>query len=379
MKRTFLTLICVLLVTASLVGCIEAAEPHIPVINTPRIIIAEQTWENNEGQTMADGKIFIPLAFDGEPLLHDIKSELPVITFYQFDMASLDGYVNTPQHSVVFNDTPESVMYTLFDEDFGIMNTTETFVFPTEIGDYILQINAFDTAYFARIVVGEPRGWCDRIDRHHGGGEGLLVYDFNTLSEIRDLLSGDDKAVADYFKAICDRGEGSRWECPCFIQTKADLQSFFSWLKLDQVRLPFSDTIKLRTIVLRDRYADIYVSYRLDDMLFNFSLAPGLFWTAEGVFDYWVNANVQNTPSLLTTTGDVNIYMYGDDVKNPQVRFILSVNGMYVKVSVSIDCANPDSCDKGEDFGGGHSCYGEWVDRQTAIDGILQFDFRTPF
>ena len=375
------------------------AAPHVPVNNAPRVKIAEQTWEY-EGQIMSGGKTFAPLEFDSDPQLHEIKNTLPVITFYPFDMTTLEGtgwntgYFyerNTPKHGVVFTETPESVLYTLFDEDLEVVSVSAAFEFPVEIGDYILRIDVFETAYYIRIVVGEPRGWCDRIDRYHGGGEGFKVYDFDSILEMRTLLDKDDQAIADYFKAICDREDGRRWECPCFIRTKTDLQSFFSWLKLDRIQLPFSQTATLDNILLRDSYADIYVRYMIDDMLFNFLYYPDLSYVAdediEGIRD---NGIAQWSVDYLTTVGDVNIFThriidhfeianFQDQPEDPQVIFILNVNGTYVNAYVSIECADPATCKNGWDFGSGHSCNGEWVDRQAAIDGIMQFEFKILF
>jgi len=295
--------------------------------------------------------------------------------------------MNTPKYDTVFSDTPDSVLYTLFNEDLQIVSSSEKFVFPAEIGDYILRIDVFDTEYYARIVVGEPRGWCDRIDRHHGGGEGLMVYDFDTLMEINALLAKDDKAIADYFKSICDREDERRSECPCFIRTKADLQSFFSWTRLDHLRLPFSDTASLENILLRDSYADIYVRYTIDDMRFNFIYQPFVSYdneeSIEGVRD---NGIVEWSVEWLTSVDDVDVYIYritdhfeisdfSELPEDPRVIFILSIDGMQVELGVSIDCKNPETCENGQDYGRGHSCNGEWVDRQAAIDGIKQFTF----
>jgi len=382
----------------SMVGCVSESpeninsfdrltEPHVPIIIAPRVIIAEQTWEH-EGQMKYDGKIFIPLDFGKDAQLQKIKNYLPVITFYPFDMTTLQGdgwnqryfeQLNTSNHGVVFNETPERpAWYTLFNEGLDIVSTLGRFEFPSEIGDYILQINVFDTAYYARIVVGEPRGWCNRTDRYHGGGEGLKVTDFDTILEIRALLDQDDQAIEEYFREICDREDGGRMECPCFIRTRADLQSFFSWLRLDQVRLPFSGTATLNNIVLRGRYADIYVRYTIDEMLFNFILYPSNQRSTEDIMAGW--GTHADSYKLFATVDDANIYIYESESNNdPRVLFILCVNGAYVSVSASISCANPDICDRGENFGSGHSCFGEWVDRQVAIDAIMQFEFRTLF
>ena len=378
---------------------INLAEPHVPVIDVPGVIIAEQVMEG-DGELFPIGKIFIPPEFDKNVQLHEIREDLPVIAFHPFDIATLQGdgwnlarfkEMNIPKHGVVFAKTPESVIYTLYDEDHELIGSTESFTFPAEAGDYILRIDVFEAAYYIRIVVGEPRGWCNRIDRYHGGGEGLLVYDFETLLEIRALLEKDDRALADYFKIYCDREDGRRWECPCFIQSKADLQSFFSWLKLDRVRLPFSDKASLENIALRDSYADIYVRYVIDDMLFNFYINPGMYYNTgdslEGIFD---NGIAQWSVERLTTVDDINIYVhnitdhfeipdFSNQPEDPRVIYLLSINGMYVEVDVSIACLDPETCENGFDRGSGHSCSGEWVDRQAALDGILQFEFKTLF
>ena len=135
--------------------------------------------------------------------------------------------------------------------------------------------------------------------------------------------------------------------------------------------------------------SDIYVRYTIGDMRFIFHINPGMsFITYESIEGIRVNEVAQW--SRLTTVGDVNIYVhrmidqndnpdFPEQPEDPQVIFILSVNGMYVGVSVSIDCVNPGACVNGWDFGSGHSCNGEWVDRQAAIDGILQFEFKALF
>jgi len=367
--------------------------------NPPRVIVAERTWEQ-DGQIMPYGKIFVPYEFENDPKLCEIKNYLPVITFYPFDMNTLqgDGWnlgyfkdLMEPAHGVVFIETPESVLYTVFDENLNIISTTENFEFLTEIGDYILKIDVFDTAFFIRLVVGEPRGWCDRINRHHGGGEGLMVYDYDTLLEIRDLLDKDDNTIKNYFKAICDSADSYKMECPCYIQTKADLQSFFSWLRLDQLQLPFSQNALFNNILLRDRYSDIYVRYTIDDIRYNFIFYPSISFdndeSIEGIRD---NGIVQWSIEYLASVGDVDIYThhitrhfdipnFSELPEDPRVIFILGINGRQVEVSVSIECSNPETCERGEDYGSGHSCRGEWVDRQAAIDGILQFEFKTLF
>jgi len=143
--------------------------------------------------------------------------------------------------------------------------------------------------------------------------------------------------------------------------------------------LPFSDTVALDNIVLRDSYADIYVRYTIDDMLFNFVFYPGNQLSAEDIIAIAGRDNA-DAYRLLATVNDVDIYIYERANDNhPSVGFTLGGNGFFGTVHVFIPCANPNTCDRGWDFGHGHSCDGEWVDRQAAIDGILQFEFRTLF
>jgi hypothetical protein len=369
------------------------SEAHVPAINTPRVWI--ENW------TVSSPKTFIPHWHN--PLTeseYPHKDDLPVITHYTIDTSKLEGggwnmdYFrerNEFKISVVFDETPQHVNYTLFGENGEWLYTSQTFSAPFEPGDYILEINVNNDSeiYVIRLFHGGHRDECNRIDTYHGGGAGLKVHDFDTLLEIRDLLDTDDSTIATYFKTVCDGQEGRIWECPCFIQTKVDLQSFFSWTRLDQVRLPFSDTASIDNILLRERYGDIYVRYTIGDMLFNFEFNPASFlhgntesfegWGDNGMGGRWLIER-------LTTVGDVNIYtheLYDGEIlieDDPTVVFILSVNGAYMNAYISIPCKNPDTCEQEWfDRGNGHNCRGEWVDRQAAIDGIMSFEFKTLF
>jgi hypothetical protein len=373
-------------------------EAHVPVINKPRVWI--ENW------TVSSPKVFIPHWYN--PLTeseYPHKDYLPVITHYTLDTSTLEGggwnmdYFrerNEFKISVVFDQTPQNVTYTLFDEDWDSIYISEAFSAPFEPGDYVLMINIDNDSeiYLIRLFHGGHREECNRIDTYHGGGAGLKVHNFDTLLEIRDLSDTDDATIAAYFKAICDGQKGRIWNCPCFIQTRVDLQSFLSWTRLDETRIPFSDTAELQEILLRERYGDIYVQYTIGDMLFNFNFSPESFVHGnndEGIEGIHDNGIAQWSTERLTTIGDVNIYthhmvdVFGDpnfseQPEDPRVIFILSVNGVYVGLDVSIPCKNPDTCEQEYfDRGNRRNCRGEWVDRQAAIDGIMSFEFKTLF
>jgi hypothetical protein len=339
---------------------------------TPRVRLVEQPGL---------GKVYVPLEFMGEPSLREIKEDLPVITIHRYK--DEDIYFRYGRDlETVFDKMPEYVFYTLYDECFNEVYSRETFEMPSQVGDYILWIDTSwagdgSFVYLIRFVVGEPRELCRFVNWHHGGGYGLFLEGgFNKLLEIHSLLEQDDKAIRDYFSALCAEHDRTVWLCPCYIQTRADLQNLFSWLRLNELRLPFSDNVPLRSISIGDQ--SLHVLYTIDDMLFNFYMSPPNYGsTLEELMEVWANQG-DEMPELLTVNGDVRIYI-GNRPDCPSVSFSISVNGTHVGVHVTIPCAIPDTCDRGDAFGGVHSCNGEQVDKLAAIKGILQFDFRTLF
>jgi len=99
--------------------------------------------------------------------------------------------------------------------------------------------------------------------------------------------------------------------------------------------------------------------------------------TAEEIMGRWRTHEGEPPPlERLTTAGDVNIYV-NNASKSPGVSFNLSVDGAYMGVHVFIPCANPDTCARGHNFGRGHVCDGEYVDRRAAVEGLLQFTYQT--
>ena len=385
---------------------ITVTEPHIPIINVPRVRILEHT--------VSSPKVYIPLEIEGDSLYVDgllqqlNKEDLPVITHYGLEDHEF-GF------DVIFNKTPESVSFIIYNEDLKDIKELEyleylkelealealedneeheeldepealdAFTIPSEIGDYIKRIGVswledngvlFNAEYFIRIVVGEPREPCEYIDWYHGGGKGLIFHDnFQGLLQLYyALLEPDDRTLEDFLSTLCKAEYGM--QCPCFLQTRVDVQNLFSWVRLDELRLPVSESIPLHTMLVRERYGDIYVVYELNGMNFNFFVSlPNYTTTAEESIQDWETQGVEPYYRL-TTLGDLNIYV-SESSDDPRAIFVLSVNGAYVELSVTIPCANPDSCDRGWDFGSGHSCYGEQVNLQAAIDGLMQFRFIT--
>ena len=386
MKKRFFALILTVIILIT--GCsnksewgVAPTEPHVPNVSIPRVRIGVPY--------IIGGKTYIPLEFAGEPLLREIKNDLPVITYYPVDYSRYDPEYINPIYlnqvftaEIAFDEIPERVSYTLYDENFEEIYSADTFTPPEQVGDYILRIDAVDTAYLVRIVIGEPREECRYIDRYHGGGAGLMVYDFGTLLEIRSLLDTDDEAIEEYLSNICVGNNGERnWECPCFLQTRADIQNLFSWLRLDELRLPLSDSVPLREMLIRDSYEDIYIRYEIGAMLFNFYFSPGAYWNAdEGAEGWHDNGIAEWLNERVITFNDVNVYAVDID-KNPDVSLFLSVNGRYMSCHVSIPCMNPETCERGEPIPSSseHYCRGEQVDRQAAIDGLMQFEFKTLF
>jgi len=215
---------------------------------------------------------------------------------------------------------------------------------------------------------------CGNINEYNSVSTGEILYEsFDELLELHELLQQDDKTIKEYLSDVfpCAVGE----QCTCFLQTKADL---FSWLKLDELRLPFSDSIPLKEILIRiGYYEDIYVRYALGDMLFSFYLSPYDPLYVEEIITGWENPDAYK---LLATKDDVNIYTYEDEsYDDPRVFIAFSVNGVYVVCDVSVPCENPATCDRGQPFGSEHFCGGGQVDKQAAIDGITQFEFKTLF
>jgi len=357
---------------------VDKGEAHVSDFSTPKVRITDQT---------PSAKAYIPLEFSGS--MQEIKGDLPVITYYP---TGGGGAVNLKlELKFIFDETPENVSYTLFNESFEKVFAEERFTSPTEPGDYILRIDAFDTAYLIRIVIGEPRKQCMFIDYYHGGGEGLRVHSFDEILELRALLELDDEALEAHLSTFCAGINGTGRECPCYLQTRADIQSLFSWLRLDETRLPHSDSVPLREIIIRDSYADIYATYQLGDVILSFELIPGNFINAdvdmdgndlEGWSENW--QGYKSFTERVTTVGDVNIFTSHhleppELVDDPSVGFFLSVNGKFASCYVFIPCKKPDTCDRGANYGHGHSCRGEWVNRQTAIDTLMQFEFKPLF
>ena len=349
------------------------SQPHIPTTVAPRVKLI-----------MSSGKVYIPIEFESSPSLHEIQDALPVVALYPYNLegfSAADGwnlsywdYWNDLE--VVYTQQPDSTEYTLYDNYFEVIYSTDFFTPPSDVGEYVLKIIAswvletqgdYSAEYYIKIVVVEPREpFCGNLDTYHGGSLGLVLRDgFHELLELEKHLP---------FSCTTD----DTWSCPCILQTNVDVQNLNSWVGLDKLRLPFSETIQFSEMLVRDRYADIYVRYTLDDMIFNFNIYPGNTWNAEEIVEGWHdNGFAQWHMVRIATVGDVNIYTETDHDANPDIGFTLSVNGALVSLHVYIPCKNPDTCVNGEDFGWGHNCRGEWVDRQAALDGLMQFEFRT--
>jgi len=322
---------------------ITEMNPYIPSIIIPKARI--------EVQGESGPKVYVPLEFETGnierevTLLQEIRKDLPVITYYEFDDYSYD-------FEIVFYKLPEYAVYTLYDEDIKEVYSKDSFSLPLQEGGFILRIDASWTeengealvlTYFVKIIVGGPREQCIHADWYHGGGGGLVLYEgFNELFDLHDLLELDDKTLEKHLSVYYSRGE-DRWICPCFLKTRSDVQNLFSWMRLNEVRVPFSDSIPLREILIRDRYADIYARYVIGDMIFNFILSPApRTIIAEDIFELWK----ENSPAdvqieLITTVDDINIYIIHFLDDDPRVTFVLSVNGAYVEVEVSIPCTVP--------------------------------------
>jgi len=388
LKKRFFALI--LTVIISITGCsnksewgVAPTEAHVPNVSIPRVRIGVPY--------IISGKTYIPLEFNGN--MQEIKGELPVVTHYTIDVSKLQGdgwnmdYFTVRNKFIVeveFDEIPQSVTYMLFDENWNTIYAEETFTAPSEPGDYVLVINIDNDSevYLIRLFHGGHREECRYIDFYHGGGEGIILHEgFHELLDLYALLEQDDETIEEYLSTLCKREYASR-ECPCYLQTRVDIQNLFSWLRLDELRLPLSDSVPLREMLIRDRYADIYMRYEIGDMLYNFSLSPASFWNVdESIEEGWHgNEDFQWFTERVITIGDVNIYNNYYPIF-PELVFNLSINGRYISCDVSIPCANPETCERGEPIPSSseHYCRGEQVDRQAAIDGLMQFEFRTLF
>ncbi|MCL2019965.1 MAG: hypothetical protein FWG70_09435 [Oscillospiraceae bacterium] len=337
-------------------------EPHIATSVAPKIRI------------VSNSKVYIPLEFEQPPILSEIYGDLPVIALYPYNLDAFSAengwnlsYWDYWNNFEVFPDEfTEISEYILYGENFEVIYSGENFTPPTssEVGEYLLSINR---QFYIKLVIVEPRvPYCGNLDDYHGGSYGLL------LREGYDELLELEKRVP----FACTTDEWT--SCPCFLQTETDVQNLYSWLRLNELRLPFSDTAAFREISVRARYGDIYVRYELDDMVFTFNIHPHGSWTVDTVEGWRSNGFVETYTERVTTVDDVNIYRVTyPDYGKPSVSYSLSVNGAPVGLNISIPCKIPDTCDRGADYGGGHVCDGEWVDRQEAFEGLMQFRFET--
>jgi hypothetical protein len=372
--------------------------PHVPAYSVPRVRIIDRT--------VSSPKVYLPLQVHGdyEGLSGVDLNDIPVITFYPVDMEAVSqGHWNLSYFEemnsrlsrleIEFAETPDMVSYTRTSDWQSAIVTTEEFVAPTVEGDYILRINAVwgeeRSLFVIRFVIGEPRefgGQCMYIDLYHGGGDGLRLTSFDDIRMILDLAEQGDQAVAAHFGGICEYERTlntRRWECPCFLQSRADVQNLFSWLRLNEVRFPFADSMPPNEILIRDRYGDVYVRYTLGDMIFSFTLYPANEVSTEGLTEIWANNDYSPDIARVMTKGDVNIYLVEEGHGLPSANYIICVDGVYVSLYVYIPCAaaNPEDCEKcmeRPDFGSGRGrCDGEVVNRQAVIEALLNFQFKT--
>jgi len=347
--------------------------PYIASRTIPRVIIIVPAD--------AGRKVYVPYEDGpGRETRRSLPPEIPVITFYPENIDYVERF------EVVFRETPSDILYKINDdENFEEVYSGETLIIPSQTGSYRLHVNAlwieddgstFDAIYTIKIVIGEPREKCNYIDWYHGGGDGLAFYEsIYEILEFYDLLEEYYETVDEYLSTVCI-GEYTGGECPCYMQTKADIQDLFSWLRLKELRLPYSADIPFLQMNIRNRYADVYVSYIIDDMYYTFNMNPPDY--RPSIEEEIADPDNQRRDSfeLIATAGDVNYYMYVYDRDEiPLLSFSISVNGETIGCAVRIPCIDPDTCDRGWDFGGGHECYGEKIDIQAAIDGLLKFDF----
>jgi hypothetical protein len=196
----------------------------------------------------------------------------------------------------------------------------------------------------------------------HGSHPGIPLQEgFHELLKWYDLLEKDDEAVEEYLSTIC-LGRG-RFTCPCNLQTRSDVLNLLYWLNLNELRLPFSDSVPFRSASISYEMNGISVNYTIDDMTFHFNFRPPR----------------MNADEPIATMGDVKIYYSPDD--DPRIRFAIMANRTFFSLSISIPCANPDTCERDlyPVAGYPHFCPGEQVDFQAALDGLMLFEFKTLF
>ena len=347
----------------------ELGEPHIPAFTPDKVKLIERTA--TRGRTS-----YLPA--------NSIDGNLPVIVLYppSFDnledkdkeIMNLEYWDNWNDIEVKFHTRPKKATYVLYDESLNEIYSAKTFTVPTELGEYILQINAkWDKAYefFAKIIIGEPRYVrCGNLTWQPSGSLGLVLREgFHELLELESELP---------FACTTDTNK----TCPCFLQTSADVQNLYSWLRLDEFRFPFSDKAELQDIQIHQKVGSVFASYKIGKMVYDFKLEPDYFndsLTAEDSFGNWKASTIIER---VATIGDVNIYAIDEGFNSPSHSFIISVNGTFVTADVSIPCKKPNSCGWFPTNSGQidmHGCGGEKVNRRAAIRGMRSFEFRSIF
>jgi hypothetical protein len=331
---------------------IARGEAHVSEITVPRV------------RLLFSGVTHYPAEFTGEPLLNEVRYTLPVTVVYG---------IHANNAEVLFGEEPSRVLYTWYDEDYSLVYSDKVFeerlpLYTGEnLGEYILRIDAawgdFEAVYLMRVVTakGSSRNQCLYMEQYRDS-DGYLVF--------RDGIDGLLE-LYDLYVRIKQSGHSY------------DLQEMFSLLRLEELRFPFSDTVLPKRVKLSPFRGSVTAEYVIEDMDFTFSVSADSFSNAD--------EQIQNgLTRRIATVGDVNIYtpVYEDLLDaNPSVEFDLSVNGRFVSLTVSIPCASPDRCIRGSErvwSGGynridGHNCSGEWVNRQTALDALMQFEFKPVF
>jgi len=240
---------------------------------------------------------------------------------------------------------------------------------------------------------------CRGTDTYHGGGALLALSSFDELLELYHLfLSQDEEAIVERMKTIaCVANENDQgWvkNCACPYRTQAALNSIFNdFVDMTEIRFPIINGPQpTRVLVLHEGHNNkINISYgKINGMNFTVAVHP-MYSTNEG----WIKEHLESL-SPIKTIGDVEIYLTQEPSEPDEefgwrgvthAYFDLNINGQYVSIYVSNPPCEPPPqgvsnwwdyrCDYCNNMSQGARCYGSPVDLQTALDVIVQFDFRT--
>ena len=185
----------------------------------------------------------------------------------------------------------------------------------------------------------------------------LIVYGgYSEFRELYDLLELDDESIEEYLNS------DERYH-PNGLRARVDIENLF--VSILDLYFPYLEGIEAESTVLAIGYMEdghaaevpVYVDYEVNGIRYHFTLNASSNWgnrpgpSAEEVIDNW-DEELDGQLEFLTEEDGVSTYFW-QRPDDGRVLFILDVKGVYT-IATAFNAE----------------------DNQTAINGILNFDFR---